>query len=338
MFIRSLIVIVFITAFMSDCKNSASKGRYISEKDTSFSQDIRDISAKINKEPGNAELYYRRGNAFFYQKRFKDALIDFETASSIDSLNALYQFKTGECILQHDSANPQQVLRRVKRAVELKADFHEAKYLLAKLFVARQQYDEADKIFKELKSVADYSDKAWFGSGQILLEKKDTATALKSFEGALQANPQHYPSVMQMAMVYLLKKDPLCLKYFDRAISINEFSDEAFYGKGFYKQMNKQWADAIALYDQARTINPAHKLSIYNSAVIEMGFDNYDKSLELCDKLLEMDENFAKALSLRGDLQLKKGNKKAAKEDYLAALRIDPKNEPAKTGIKLLGN
>ncbi len=323
---------------MSDCKNPASKGRYISEKDTSFSQDIRDISAKINKDPNNAELYYRRGNAFFYQKRFKDALIDFETSAGMDSLNALYQFKTGECILQLDSANPQQVLRRVKRAVELKADFHEAKYLLAKLYVARQQYDEADKLFKELKPLADYSDKAWFGSGLIFLEKKDTASALKALENALQANPEHYASVMQMATIYLLKKDPLCMKYFDRAITMNEFSDEAYYGKGFYKQMNKQWADAIALYDQARTINPAHKLSIYNSAVIELGFENYDKSMELCDKLLEMDANFSKALALRGDLHVKKGNKKAAKEDYLAALSIDPKNEPAKTGLALLGN
>jgi tetratricopeptide (TPR) repeat protein len=338
MFSRAVLVLVCIAGLMAECKNSSKKGRYISENDTSYSQDIRDISAKINKEPGNAELYYRRGNAFYYQKRFKDALIDFETATSFDSLNAMYHFRSGECILQLDSANPQNVMKRVKKAVELKPDFNEAKYLLARLYMARQQYDDAEKIYKELKTVSDYSDKAWFGSGQILLEKKDSNTALKSFENALQANPQHYASVMQMATVYLIRRDPLCLKYFDRAIAINEFSDEAHYGKGFYKQMKQQWADAIALYDQARTINPTHKLAIYNTAVIERGFDNYDKSMELCDKLLEMDANFAKALALRGDLHEKKGNKKAAKEDYLAALRIDPNNEPAKTGLKSLGN
>lgn len=329
------LLIVFSVTF--GCQRKTS-GRFISENDTAFNKDVRDISAKINKDPDNADLYYKRGNTFFYLKAFKDAVIDFGTAVELDSFNALYHFRLGETILNLDSAQPQRVLKHLKRAVELKPEFSEAQLALAKVYVARQDYELAMKIFNGLSAQADYADKAWFYTGLIQKEKKDTASAMKSWEKALQSNPQNYDAVIQMAGVLAAKKDDLCLQYYDRALAINEFSDEANYGKGFYLQGKDQFAAALVLYTTALKINPAHRLALYNSAVIHMQFENWEDCRELCDKIIEMSPKDSKALALRGYTFEKTGNKKAAIEDYNAALEIDPANKAAKTGLNILKN
>lgn len=321
---------------LPSCKNNQVKGRYISEKDTSFSQDIRDVSAKINQDPDNPELYYKRGNAFYYQNRFTDAGIDFSTAVSFDSMNAMYHFRLGECVLKQDTADPVKALRHLKQAVRLKPDFHEASFTLAKLHVARQEYDNAAKILEQLKSQADYTDKSWLYEGIISREKRDTTRAMMAFERALQANPQNYDAVMQIAAVHLNRGNDLCLKYYDRALAINEFSDEALYGKGIYLQRKGRYADAVALYDQVRTMNPAHVLALYNTAFIQSLFEEWDKCISLCTTLIEMAPQHANALALRGYAHEKKGQKKAALDDYNAALDIDPQNKPARAGLELL--
>lgn len=327
-----------ILAMMAVACQKKTPGRFISETDTNFNKDIRDASAKINKDPFNAELYYKRGNAFYYQKLFKDAVLDFGTAAELDSLNAMYHFRLGETILNLDSAQPNRVLNHLGKAVQLKPEFHEAKLALAKVYMARQDYEKAQTLLTELEKEPEYADRGWFYRGLIQKEKKDTTSALVSFEKALQVNPQMYDAVMQMAGIKAARKDELCLKYYDRALAINEFSDEALYGKGLYNQQQKQYAAALVLYTNALKINPAHRLALYNCAVIHMQFENWVECQDFCDKILDLAPKDAKALALRGYAFEKTGNKKAALDDYRAALEIDPSNEPAKAGIKILEN
>lgn len=334
--VRIIWLLVLAAVYGAGCGKGKVRGRVISETDTAFSADIRDVSAKINKDPYNADLYYRRGNAFFYQSRFKDAVMDFGTATEIDSLNAMYHFRLGETILKLDTADSRKAFRHLKKATELKPDFDEALLALSRLYVVRQEYDKAAGILEKLKGKTEYADKAFVMLGITYRERKDTTRAMRAFENALQANPQNYDAVMQLAEVYRNRGNELCIQYYDRAIAINEFSDEAHYGKGFFRQKQGRYADAVALYDQARTLNPGHILALYNTACIQSLFEEWNKCEQLCSKLLEMKPDHANALALRGYSHEKRGNKKAALEDYRAALDIDSQNKPARAGLDAL--
>jgi tetratricopeptide (TPR) repeat protein len=315
----------------------AKPGRYISENDTTFSKDIRDVSAKINQDPLNADLYYRRGNAFYYQKRLNDAIIDFETAVNLDSNNALYHLKLGETFLLQDTANPIKTMLHLQKATSLKKDFFEAEFALGKLYLYRQMYDKAIAAFGKLEKESDYADKAIFLKGMVYKEKKDTLRAMQHFEKVLQINPQHYDAVMQIASMYAARNNDLALQYYERAIAVNEASDEAYYGKGYFLQQKGDFKKALIMYDKARLINSAHKLALYNSAYIALAEGNYSQCTTLCTAYLAIDENNANAYAMRGTAHEKSGNKKAALQDYKAALSIDAGNLPAKTGIKILG-
>lgn len=311
-------------------------GRYISETDTAFSKDILDVSAKINKDPFNADLYYKRGNAFYYQKKLSDAILDFETAVKLDSNNAIYHFRLGETFLLQDTANPIKTMQHIQKATVLKKDFYEAEFSLAKLYLYRQMYDKAIKAFEKLENQPEYADNAIFYKGVGYKEQKDTLRAMQHFEKVLQINPQHYNAVMQIASMYAGRNNDLALQYYDRALAINEASDEACYGKGYFYQQRAEYAKALAMYDKARMINSAHKLALYNSAFIAFAQMKYNKCVDLCNTYIEMDDDNANAYAMRGTAQEKMGNKKAALQDYNAALGIDPKNLPALTGKKIL--
>lgn len=332
---RKILAFPFIVLIALSCQRE-TPGRYISENDTAFSKDIRDVSAKINQDPYNADLYYNRGNAFYYQKLLNDAIIDFETAVKLDSGNAMYHFRLGETFLMQDSANPIKTLYHLQKATELKKDFFEAEFALAKLYLYRQKYDKAIKVFEKLETQSEYADKAIFYKGMGYKEQNDTLRAMQHFEKVLQLNPQHYDAVMQIASLYAARGNDLALQYYDRAMAINEASDEACYGKGYFFQQIGEFDKAMAMYDKARLINTAHKLALYNSAFITLSQSKYEQCVNLCNTYIEMDVNNANAFALRGTAYEKSGNKKAALKDYNAALAIDPNNLPAKTGKQIV--
>ena len=331
---RPTVYLTLLLFWFASCNQSSKIGRYIAETDTNYTQDIRDISAKINKDPGNADLHYKRGNTFYYQKKYQDASLDFQSAVMLDSQNAMYHFRFGETILMKDTADPLLAMKHLRKATKLKKSFYEAEFALAKLFLYRQMYADAKKGLESLLEISEYADKANFYIGVLHKEQKDTARAMAFFEKALQINPQQYNAVMQIALLKANKGEDIALKYFDRALAINEFSDEALYGKGFYLQQHGNYSDAVKCYDQARLLNPQHILALYNTAFISLANADYTKCIDLCNSLVQLNPNFGNAYALRGEAHLKLGNKKAALENYNAALKIDPNNIPAKTGIQ----
>src|SRR5690606_4807393 len=95
-----MILIMFLTLILA-CNNEIR--RFIDENDENYSEDIRSVSHKINKNPSDAELYYQRANTFFYEKRFKDAIEDIKIAIELNPKNAVYHYKLGEFYFEQDT-------------------------------------------------------------------------------------------------------------------------------------------------------------------------------------------------------------------------------------------
>ena len=96
------------------------------------------------------------------------------------------------------------------------------------------------------------------------------------------------------------------------------------YSLRFLLQRKQQFKDAIKYYDKVIKINSFHVYSYYNKAVIEALFEKYSAAIALCDKIITLNPMDAKTFVLKGVCAEGIGNKKAAKEYYLTALKIDP--------------
>ena len=284
---------------IASCSNSSISGRYISETDTSYSADIRSASAKINKDPKNAELYYLRGNAFFFEKKYRDAIIDLEWAISINDKQPLYHYKIAESYLSLDSAQPKKAKDHLEECLRLKPDFYEAKSLLAYLFLARQQYTEAEKLYKELQEIPDYREKAMVYRAISAKEQKDTTTAINLLQTVLKENSENYDATMQYTLLLMAKRDNQSLVWAKKAASMNEFSDEALYHYGLASQWNGAYKTAMELYERTLKLNPSHIMARYNMAIIEFEFENYQTAKAHCDEILRMSPDYSKAETLQ---------------------------------------
>ncbi len=284
---------------IASCSNSSISGRYISETDTSYSADIRSASAKINKDPKNAELYYLRGNAFFFEKKYRDAITDLEWAISINDKQPLYHYKIAESYLSLDSAQPKKAKDHLEECLRLQPDFYEAKSLLAYLFLARQQYTEAEKLYKELQEIPDYREKAMVYRAISAKEQKDTNTAINLLQTVLKENSENYDATMQYTLLLMAKRDNQSLVWAKKAASMNEFSDEALYHYGLASQWNGAYKTAMELYERTLKLNPSHIMARYNMAIIEFEFENYQTAKAHCDEILRMSPDYSKAETLQ---------------------------------------
>jgi len=311
---RRLAILIGLLLIFAACNNTSQSGRFIDESDTSFSLDIRSASAKINKNPQNAELYYLRGNAFYYEKRYKDALIDLEWACTLDEKQPVYHLRAAESYLSLDSAQSIKAKEHLNSAIQLKPDFYEAKSLLAYLMLARQQYTESEKLYLELQQIPDYREKAIVYRAIAAKEQKDTTSALKLLQLALKENSENYDATMQYTLLLMAKRDPESILWAKKAATMNEFSDEALYHYGLACQWEESFKTAMELYERTLKLNPNHVMARYNMAVIEYEFENYQTSLEHCKKIIDVAPDFKKATMLLSQCNEKLGNKKAAQK------------------------
>lgn len=307
--------------------------RVLSEMDSTLSPEIRALCKRIADDPSNAELYYLRGNAFYYEGEFEQAQIDLEASLTINPDQALVHFRLAETCLQKDSAQSPQAEFHFSEALRLKPDYSEAKMEQTRLWVARQDYDKALNNLKSLKELDDFRDRAYLLESVVYREQGDTSKSEAILDALLRVNAQNYDATMQKALILLNRKDPMTIKWLDKAIALDELSDEALYHKGLWLQWQGKYADAMTLYENANKINPGHLYARYNRAVIENLFENYTQCEEHCNQLLDMSPDFALALALRGYSREKLGYKKAAQLDYQAALDIDPNLELAREGL-----
>ncbi len=327
---RHTIVIFSVALLLVKCNQNFPEGALlISESDTAFSDDIRSISTKINKNPFTGENYYLRANTFFYQSQFDFAIQDYNTALKIEPKNPLYRYRLAETYLEKDSANYIKAAAQLKAALQLKPDYQEAQYLYAKLLLARQQYAECDPLLEKLKQTEDFGIKAQLLQIVSFKEQRDTTKALQVLDRVLVKDPNNFDATMQKALFLLEKDIEIASQYADKALALDEFSPEALYIKALILQRKSKFADAEILYNRVIKINPSHVFAHYNLAVIQALFENYSSVIDLCGKIIDLESENYKAFTLRGFAFEAQGNKEAARNDYQAALNIKPDYEQA---------
>ncbi len=332
-----LIILLTSALSITFCTQKLPEGALvIQDNDTTYPQDILDISKKINQNPTDAEKYYLRGNAFYYLDDFENASVDFKTASFLMPSNSLYFYRLAESYLAPDSANYLEAMEALEKAIKLKADYSEAIFLVAKLQLARQQYGKAEINLKKILDNDGFNEKSRLLLSVLYKELKDSMKSENIIDDLLRINPENFDANMQKAL-FLINKDSLLAEQFiDKALILDEYSDEALYTKALLLQRKGSYEDALNLYKRVQKINPQHILSYYNSAVLHAMFENYQSGIDLCNQVLKLSERFENAYTLRGFCYQELGDNKTAEQNYSAALEINPNSELAQRYLNSL--
>jgi tetratricopeptide (TPR) repeat protein len=204
------------------------------------------------------------------------------------------------------------------------------------LFV--KDYKAAEGNFLTLIQINNGKPDAFFFLGTVYKEMNDTLKALRQFQNAVAADPEYYNAYIQLGNLYSDKNDPEGIAYFSNAIRIDEFSDEAYYGRGFLYQKLEKYKEAVADYQKTVELNPTHKFAYYNTGSINAILGKQDKALEQFTTAIKFAPDFDKAYNRIAQIMEMQGDKAAARINYEKCLEINPNFVLAKEGLARINN
>ncbi len=298
--------------------------------------EIGELSAAIKKSPENAGLYYARANAYFDYGNLKYAMLDYQKAYTMDSTNASHALGLSDCLFEVNNADGAigillEFLRHDPNNIDITLNLGIDYFLLPK-----PQYQKALDAFNGVLKLDVQNADAYFYKGMIYKESGDTAKAISNFQTTVETDPDYYDAYMQLGTIYSAKKDPVAIKYFDNAITVNDTSTEAHYAKAKFYQDNGKIADAIDYYKKIIERSPQDADAIYNLATIYFGIDSIEKAYrfyDLCTKQAP-----AKAMGYYGKglcaEELKKYDE--AVSFYTQALNLNPDLKDAEERLQKL--
>jgi len=297
---------------------------------------IAAISDKIAEHPENARLYFERGLLLHRVEQDTFAIKDFQRAATLDSSKAEYFSAVGDLMFEHKDVSGS--LPWIQRAVQLNPNDPAARLKIAKLLVFIKEYPKA---FTEINTVLRQNamnPEAYFLKGIIYKDLKDTSKAISSFQTALQVDPTHRESMLELGSIYRQKGSPLAARYYDNAFRLDSTDVLPLYAKGMYLQESKQYEEAKDAYRKAVLHNREYSNAYFAIGYILMQQDSFEKAYRQFDLVTKLEPTNAKAYYNRGLCNELMGKNTEASEDYKQALTFDNRYKEASDALKRLGN
>lgn len=337
--IVALIVLAALFLFRGHIMPSAKKPAAVADTLSAvrkLTPEIEDLSVRIAGAPGNADLYYARGNAYLSYGNSKYALIDYRKAYSLDSNASQNAIGLSECLFEVNDVDA--AIRTLEQFLARHPDNADAWIDLGTDFflLPQPRYKDALNALNQVVRLDIQNADAYFYKGLIYKELGDTAKAISNFQTCTQTDPDYYNAFMQLGILFSARRDPLAIQYFDAAIAINDTSSEASYARAKFLQDNGNLRDAIDNYRDIISRNPQDADAIYNLATIYYGMDSIGKAYRFFELAIAQDP--ARALAYYGKGLCAEDMKKTqeAVSLYTQALNLDPGIKDAEKRLKKL--
>jgi len=329
-----IILLAFAQIFLSQCNSKSADHLEINLNDSTLNEQIIRLSKQIHAEPNNHELYYLRSNEWLKINKLDYALKDISVALDLSKENAVYNFKKGELLMERDSADAKTAQKLYEKAIKLEPNFEDALFKLGKLYLARQEYENALATFDKLIAIDMNNARAYFYKGMAYKENNFKERAKEMFLKTVATDNTYYDAYMQLGELYADNDPKIADQFYENALRINPESDETLYAAGFLAQKQGRFKDAYDYYKQALKFNNGHKFAAYNSAFIDIKFENFENAAKTLDNILLLDNEFAAAYTLRAYNHERQNHIKEAIADYQKALTLNPNDSLAIKGIK----
>jgi tetratricopeptide (TPR) repeat protein len=298
----SIIKLIYVTAFflaITACNQQGAKPeQQAADSAAAITASVKDISNRIESDPGNAELYYQRAKIYFTEKYLDRALTDMEDAIKFNAQNPLYYFMKGRILYAMNKT--QEAAKSYESAIALKPDYAEAQMKLAELYYVVKEHSKSIDLLNTLIAGDPANAYAYSLKGDNQRELKDTLKAIASYQKALELDGEYYDATMQLGLLLAAKKHKSAKEYFDAAIRIRPRSAEAYFGRAYYYQQVKEFQKALLDYRKVIDLDPSSDRSYYNVGIINFDAGRYDEAMRSWDICIQMNNNHLEAYYMRG--------------------------------------
>lgn len=178
----------------------------------------------------------------------------------------------------------------------------------------------------------------WDIRATLCFEKGDTASAIHSFEKAIDIDPlPEY--IMSLGSLYAQTRNPMALAMADGLLQAPKAHAElqAIFIKGLYYNYTGDKTAAIGYFDKCISMNYSFMEAYREKAIALYDLGKYDDAIQLLEKALGIHSTFDEGYYWLGRCYQKLNKNKDAEAAYRTALQIDPDYIEAKDALAKMG-
>ncbi len=301
---KDFVPALFALARCYEIQNKKKKAEELYKKLKKIKKDDPDVFIKF------AEYYYRNGNIKKADEMYKEALKISKDKEKILNLLALMYYNLAVREFNHEKFKKAEKL--VKKSLEYKKDFSDAKYLL-----------ELINEYKKLKNINQAIEEA-----NRLFHKRKFKKAIELFKRILRLKPELDNIKYLLAYsYYYIDKYKDSINWLNKIKNKRKFDIYRLYILD-YLFLNKLW-EAEKYLSKAKEILPDNSELFNLYGMLYEKKNEIDRAIQSYKKSIELNpENIDAHINL-GNLYYRVKEYDSALNEYLAVLKINPENDVA---------
>lgn len=289
------------------------------------------LSRQIAQEPDNAELYFMRGDLFYNKALYDEAIADFESAISRDSLQADYYHMLSNAFM--DYYKSKQSLQVMEEAALLFPDRIQTLLKLSETQLILKKHEDMNITLRRIISKDPQNAEAYFMMGMMYRSSEDIEKAKNAFQASIEFDPELLDAWLILGSIYEAEKNPIALQYYKSASEIDTNNVLALHSMAFYMQNNGRIEEALEIYRRIISINRTYPDAYLNTGILLLEQSKPNLALEQFDILVGVSPQNPLAYYYRALANEQLSNLDAARSDYQTALNFDPDFDKAQRAL-----
>lgn len=330
--VKALLIFIFATVWVA-CDNSETVSRQASSTDSVLTLD--QLNALLLQDANNPDLYWKRSDFHFKNGNWREAIFDLDRILEIDSMrDDVYVRKADILMAQKDFGRAKimldEAIYKIPNSVPMLLKASEIWFLAGNL-------TECINWANSALGFDPNNAQGYYLKGMAYRDMKDTVKAVSSFQTAIEQDPRHYESAMQLGRLFELAGHMRAEAYYDLAVSARPRSLDARYALGLFVQGRGKPEKALAQYAAILDIDSAYVPAWYNKGyILLLQYERADSALIYFDKALVISPQYVDARYMRGYCLELLGKENEALLEYREVLRQVPHHELAARGFNRL--
>ena len=322
--------LVLLVLTLLSCKQNKGDNKLYKTGDAVIDK----LSIEIANNPDDAELFYLRGEQFFKNELFDEAIGDLNTAISIDSMNADYYHLLSNAYM--DYFKSKQSLQTMEKAAQLFPDRIITLLKLSETQMILRKYEEMNITLRRILSKDPQNAEAYFMMGLMLRETGDIDKAKNALQACVEFDAELIDAWLILGSIYEDEKNPIAKTYYESATQIDPQNVQALHSLAFYLQNNGEVDKALETYRQINLINKNYKDAYLNAGILYLEKGDLENAGEQFNVLVAVDPQFFLGYYYRGLVNEETGDMEAAKNDYQTCLNFNPEYDRAQQRLNNL--
>ena len=300
---------------------------------------LKSYNRQLKLNPEDDYTWNKKGEYLLKINHLKNALKCFNNAIKYDPNNYEYWNNKGDYynrVNDYDSA-----LKCYDKALNI--NNHLQNTLLSKALIYKElkKYPLMLDCYDKLIEFSDSPSFIWKRKFDYYCMIKDFEKARYSLDKAIESD-EYLECYLdeyledEADMYYNMGEYTQALIYYDKAISINEENDNAWFQKALIYDKLEKYDLMISCYEKVLKINPEDDAAWFNIGLYHENNGRYMKAIKYYDKSLKLLPNDEDAWSNKGYCYFMRYHKESAKLCFKEVLKINPKNKYAKKMLKEL--